>query len=90
MLSEELKNIRETLTDMLGKVAPENADMLRQCSRNLEAVEEEAVNLEKHLVLVDLTTDEMTISLPHPQIAITAKELKVSGILPAKEIRRAF
>lgn len=90
MLSEELKSIRETLTDILGKVDPENAGRLRQCRRNLEAVEEQAANLEKHLVLVDLSTEEVTINLPHPQIAITAKEIKVSGVLPGREIRRAL
>ena len=90
MLSEELKSIRETLTDILGKVNPENAGRLRQCCRNLGAVEEEAANLEKHLVLVDLSTEEVTINLPPPQIVITAKEIKVSGVLPGREIRRAL
>lgn len=90
MLSGELKNIRETIGTILGKVDPENAELLRQCRRNLEAVEEQAENLEKSLVFVDLAIEEVSIPLPHPQIAITAKEIKVSGFLPAKEVRRTI
>lgn len=90
MLSGELKNIRETIGTILGKVDPENAELLRQCRRNLEVVEEQAANLEKGLVFVDMGAEEVTISLPHPQVAVSAREIKVSGFLPAKEVRRAL
>lgn len=90
MLCNKLQSIREALTDIQRKVSPENAERLRQCRRNLEAVEELAANLEKNLVFIDWSTEEVTISLPHPQIAISAKEIKVSGILPAKELWRAM
>lgn len=90
MLSEELKSIRAVLGELLNKVDQENAKVLRQCRRNLEAVEEQADNLEKNLVCLDWTTDAVEISLPCHQITISAKDIKISGVLPAGEIRRAI
>lgn len=90
MLSEELKSIRVALGELLGKVGQEDAEMLRQCRRNLEAAEEQADNIEKNLVCLNGTTEEVEITLPYPQITISAREIKLSGILPAKKIREAI
>lgn len=90
MLSEELKSIRAALGGLLDKVDQNNAEVIRQCRRNLEAAEEQADNIEKNLVCLDWTTEGVEISLPHPQITISAREIKISGVLPARELRRAL
>lgn len=90
MLSEELKSIRAALGELLGRVDQDNAEVIRNCRRNLEAAEEQADNIEKNLVCLDWTTEKVEISLPRPQITISAREIKISGVLPAREIRRVI
>ena len=50
MLSEELWSIHIALGEVLGKLDPDGADLVRQCRRNLNAAAEQAVDLEKRLV----------------------------------------
>ena len=50
MLSEELRSIHIALGDVLGKLDPDNADLVRQCRRNLDAAAAQAVELEQRLV----------------------------------------
>lgn len=46
MLSEELDSIQSKLGELLGKVNPECAEILRTCRRNLQAATEDAKNFE--------------------------------------------
>lgn len=48
MLSEELKSIRAALGGLLSKVDQENAEVIRQCRRNLEAAEDQAATMERN------------------------------------------
>lgn len=48
MLSEELKSIHAALGILLGKLDVDNADLLRQCRKNLEAAEDMAANMERN------------------------------------------
>lgn len=50
MLSEELRSIHIALGEVLGKLDPDGADLVRQCRRNLNAAAEQAVELENRLV----------------------------------------
>ena len=43
MLSEELWSIHIALGEVLGKLDPDGADLVRQCRRNLNAAAEQAV-----------------------------------------------
>ncbi len=54
MLSEELKSIRAALGELLGKVDQDNAEVIRNCRRNLEAATEQAEHLEKIIVLKEV------------------------------------
>lgn len=48
MLSDELKSIQVKLGQLLGKVDPESAAILRLCRRNLEAASDDAKNMEEN------------------------------------------
>lgn len=50
MLSEELMSIHVALGGMLGRLNPEEAEIVRQCRRNLDATAEQAGELETRLV----------------------------------------
>lgn len=50
MLSEELWSIHIALGEVLGKLDPDGADLVRQCRRNLNAAAEQVVELENRLV----------------------------------------
>lgn len=51
MLHEELQSIREALGSILGKVSPDDADLIRQCRRNLDAAADQAEALESRLIV---------------------------------------
>ncbi len=46
MLSDELESIRIKLGELLQRVDPDTAQILRICRRNLEAAADDAKNLE--------------------------------------------
>lgn len=50
MLSEELRSIHRALGNVLGRLDPDGADLIRQCRRNLDAAAEQAAELESRLV----------------------------------------
>lgn len=50
MLSEELRSIHIALGNVLGRLDPDGADLVRLCRRNLDAAAEQAAELEKRLV----------------------------------------
>lgn len=50
MLSEELRSIHIALGNILGRLDPDGADLIRQCRRNLDAAAEQAAELESRLV----------------------------------------
>lgn len=53
MLSDELKGIRESLGDLLGKLKPADADYLRQVRRNLDAAADQAAAMENNLCVME-------------------------------------
>ena len=50
MLHEELQSIRSALGEVMGRLDPDNADLVRRCRRNLDAAADQARELEKRLI----------------------------------------
>lgn len=48
MLSDELESIQIKLGQLLNKVSPECAEILRTCRRNLESATDDAKNIENN------------------------------------------
>ncbi len=54
MLSDELESIHIKLGELLNKVDPDTALILRICRRNLEAAADDARNMENNLYLKEI------------------------------------
>ncbi len=54
MLSDELESIHINLGELLNKVDPNTAQILRICRRNLEAAADDARNMENNLYLKEM------------------------------------
>lgn len=50
MLKQEIMSVHAALGGVLGKLNPEEAELVRQCRRNLDAAAEQAGELEARLV----------------------------------------
>lgn len=92
MLKQEIMSVHAALGGVLGKLDPDGADLVRQCRRNLDAAAEQAEALESNLdvVSVDVSAGEAEIALPAPRLRLIAREIKLSGVLPARAIREVL
>ena len=90
MLKENLMSILAALGEIQGNTKnEEQAALVRGCRDNLRAAAEQAEALENnlHVVSVDLTTEEAEIVLPALELRLTARDIRVSGVFPARAIR---
>lgn len=53
MLSDELRSIRCALGKLIGKVSEEDASLVRIVRKNLEALEKDAEEMEKHFIPIE-------------------------------------
>lgn len=92
MLKQEIMSVHAALGGVLGKVDPDGAELVLQCRRNLVAAAEQADALESNLpvVSVDLSAGEAEIALPRPELRITAREIKLECVFPARAIREVL
>lgn len=93
MLKEKLLSILAALGEVQGHTKNEDvAELVRGCRRNLEAAAEQADALESNLpvVSVDLSAGEAEIALPRPELRITAREIKLECVFPARAIREVL
>ena len=93
MLKDELKSIQAALGEVQGHIQDEEmVKLVRGCRRNLAAAADQAEALENNLdvVSVDWGTDEAEIAVPKLGLRLVARNIKVSGILPARAIREVM
>mgnify|MGYP001780459182 CR=1 FL=1 len=76
MLKENLMSILAALGEVQGN------------TKNEEQAEVLETNL--HVVSVDLTTKEAEIVIPALELRLTARDIKVSGVFPARAIREVM
>ena len=88
MLKHEIMSVHAALGCVMGKLDPDGAELVRQCRRNLDAAEQaDALESNLPVVSVDLSAGEAEIALPRPELRITAREIKLECVFPAKGIR---
>lgn len=61
MLHEELQSIRSALGNVLGRLDPDGAALVRQCRRNLDAAADQARELENRLVVANEPAHEVCV-----------------------------
>ena len=93
MLKEELMSIHVALgiVENLSE-GEEMKKYVRLCRHNLEAAAGQADALESNLgvVSVDVSAGEAEIALPMPELRITAREIKLECVFPARAIREVL
>lgn len=93
MLKDELTSIQAALGEVQGHIRDEDvAELVRGCRRNLKAAAEQAEALENnlHVVSVDWSTEEAEIAVPAMKLRLVARDIKVSGVFPARAIREVM
>lgn len=92
MLKQEIMSVHAALGGVLGKLDQDGAEFVLQCRRNLVAAAEQADALESNLpvVSVDLSAGEAELALPRPELRITAREIKLECVFPARAIREVL
>lgn len=69
MLKEEILSIRAALGGVLGKLDPDGAELIRRCRRNLDAVAEQAEELESRLVPHSISDMSAICKMDRPPIS---------------------
>ena len=93
MLKENLLSILAALGEVQGNAKDEEqAALIRGCRDNLRAAVEQADALERNLAVVnvDWSMEEAELAVPTLELRLTARDIKVSGVCPARAIREVL
>lgn len=93
MLKEELMSIHAMLGELRERTTNKtDARVLSLCRSNLEAAAEQAEAMENNLSVVNVywNADEVEISMPCPELHLTAKGIRMSSTIPSRTLQEVL